>query len=412
MSVLNGYKEIKIVCQLFYPELVSTGQSMTQLAEALQREGIAVSVLCGPPTVVDTKSNYKQEMTYNGIFIKRVFSTRFPKLNTVGKLINHISFSLSVFFELIKLPSSTMLLTITNPPFLPMICALVRCLGGARFILKIADVYPDTVASVGLISKRNILYKLWEIGNKLVFKKAEKLIVLGRCMKAKIATKLSSEQKKKLVFIPIWTDDELIQENLEKLKQKENVYISKWNLMGKFVVLYTGNLGRFHDLETIIKAASILEKQEPGIHFLFVGEGYKKQWCQKTVFEQELRNCQFETYVPREDQAHVLQLAEIGLVSLDSSMIGYSVPSKTFALMAAKKAIVAIMPKQSEIALMVAEVGCGKVVNNGDVQNLVSTILQLKKDTEKRVQLGRNGAAAIQEKYSLKHAAQAYKRLF
>jgi glycosyltransferase involved in cell wall biosynthesis len=405
-------RKIKIVSQLFFPELVSTGQSMTQLAESLKERGFEIEVICGPPTLLETKGRVEKTINYNGILIHRVFSTRFPKLKFWGKLINHITFSLSVFFTLLKEPRKSMILTITNPPFLPFICALARIFGGPRFIVKVADVYPDTAVKLDMISSTGFINLVWSWLNKLVFKKAEALIVLGRCMESLMKGKIKKKHQDKIKPIHIWTDDELIIARMNELNLKPSeLYMKKWNLEGKFIVLYSGNLGRFHDLETIMYAAKELNQIDPDILFLFVGEGYKKSWCETFSQENILENCRFETYVPRSDQADVLSCVNCGVVSLDERMVGISVPSKTYAIMAASQPVLAILPKTSEIAMMIEETNSGRVIENGDVKALCSHILELKNDKNLNHSLGENAAEAIQTKYSLKKAAQEYDNL-
>ncbi|RAP35844.1 hypothetical protein DID80_05965 [Candidatus Marinamargulisbacteria bacterium SCGC AAA071-K20] len=404
-------KKIKIVSQLFYPELVSTGQSMTQLAEALKELDYSIEVICGPPTLLGEKGKVEREINYEGIIIQRIFSTRLPKLSLWGKLINHITFSLSVFFNLIKDPKDSLILTITNPPFLPFICALAKLFGGPRFIVKIADVYPDTAVKLDVISPKGIIDLFWTSLNKLVFKKAEALIVLGRCMDHLIKEKVHKKYQDKVVHIPIWTDDKLIMERITSLNNSDSDYVKRWRLESKFVVLYSGNHGRFHDLKTIMKAAKKLNQIDQSILFLFVGEGHAKKECVKFAEENILENCRFESYVPRSDQADILNSCNLGLVSLDERMVGISVPSKTYAIMAASRPVLAILPKTSEIALMVEETNCGRVIKNGDVDDLCSQIQTLKKDKALQETLGRNAHDAIKKKYSLKKAAEEYDKL-
>ena len=71
--------QLTIICQLFYPELISTGQSMTELAEALTDQGLNITVICGPPTLKKQTEPIPKEIHYKNIHIKRIWSTQFPK---------------------------------------------------------------------------------------------------------------------------------------------------------------------------------------------------------------------------------------------------------------------------------------------------------------------------------------------
>jgi len=107
--------KVLILCQLFYPELISTGQTLTELCEKLVDMNIDVDVLCGPPTITERKVSIQKERIYHGINIKRVWGTRFNKLNLVGRITNQITFSISVFLHLIFDKSRKPILVLTNP---------------------------------------------------------------------------------------------------------------------------------------------------------------------------------------------------------------------------------------------------------------------------------------------------------
>jgi len=204
-------------------------------------------------------------------------------------------------------------------------------------------------------------------------------------------------------LIHVWSDDRKI----KPAEGKENPFIKKWNLEGKFVISYSGNMGRFHDMETIIYAVQNLKKYKD-ILFLFIGEGYKKRWMEEFTTRQKLTNCQFSTYVNRNDLGLSLACAHVGLVSLLSGQEGLSVPSKTFGILAAGVPVIGIMSRTSEIALIIEENNCGIVVEPGDVQGLVDSILMLYNDTDLRKELGKNAVETINNKYSLKNAALKY----
>jgi len=399
---------VLILCQLFYPELVSTGQTLTELCEVLIDLGIDIEVVCGPPTILDGRTKVPRYLEYKGIKIKRVWGTRFPKLTFIGKFINQVTYALSVFFHLIFDFSKRPILVVTNPPFLGAICAMLRVFGGKSYIYLVFDVYPDTAIKLGVLREKGIIAKLWDWWNRIILKHASAVIVLGRCMKEVIVSKGkgTNSLSDKIHLIHVWSDDRLIQ----PVERKENPYIKKWNLEGKFVVIYSGNMGRFHDMETIMEAAKEL-KENKYILFLFIGEGYKKKWMEEYVNKWKLTNCQFHTYADRKDLGISLACAHVGLVSLTAGQEGLSVPSKTFGILAAGVPVIGIMSQTTEIALIIEENNSGIVVEPGDVKGLVNTILKLYTDRDLREKMGQNGRTAIDKKYNLKAAAMKYKHI-
>lgn len=398
--------KLLVLCQLFYPELISTGQTLTELCEELVDMGVDVEVVCGPPTIIDRKTQVPKYMEYRGIRIKRVWSTRFPKLNLFGKIINQVTFALSVFFYLFRDTSKRPILVLTNPPFLVVICGFLRMLGGKPYIYLIFDVYPDTTIKLRMLKEKGLIVKLWNLSNKFTFKYASSIIVIGRCMQEVIRKKVGAASAGKIHTIHVWSDDNLIQ----PVSRKKNPFIKKWGLEGKFAVSYSGNMGRFHDMETIMEAAKIL-KEYKDIVFLFIGEGHKKQWIMEFADKWKLANCQFHSYVDRENLGFSLSCAHVGLVSLAIEQEGLSVPSKTFGLMAAGVPVIAIMSSDSEIAKVVTEEDCGLVIKPGNVTDLSNALLDLYNKPERQKKMGVNARKAIDSKYNLHSAAKFYNDL-
>ncbi len=396
-----------VLCQLFYPELVSTGQTLTELCEELVQFGINVEVICGPQTILNRDKKIPKCMQHKGIHIRRVWGTHFPKLNLVGRVINQLTFAVSAFFYLLFYCPRKPILVLTNPPFLAVSCAILRALKiGGPYIYLVFDVYPDTAIKLGVIKGKSLLAHIWDRFNAFVFRHASAIVVIGRCMQDVIkqkAKKFDLKLDDKLHNINVWSNDKLI----SSASDRENPLRKKWNLEGKFVVGYFGNMGRFHDIETIVQTAEIL-KDNNDICFLFVGEGHKKQAIMEYATKHNLQNCQFNTYVDRGDLGHLMHLADVGVVSLLEGQEGLSVPSKAFGLMAAGVPIVAIMSAKSEIARIVKEENCGTLVKPGEKKVLASSILQLYYDKAKLDQMSTSALRAINDKYNLKQVARRY----
>jgi glycosyltransferase involved in cell wall biosynthesis len=399
----SNSSKLLVLCQLFYPELVSTGQTLTELCEQLAQMGVDVRVLCGPPTIVDRKTDVPKDLKYCGISIKRVWGTRFPKLNILGRMINQVTFAFSIFWHLLWDNSKRPILVLTNPPFLSIICAFFRIITGRPYIYLIFDVYPDTPIKLGLLKEKSFITRLWNLCNEITFRYSSRIIVIGRCMKEIITKKVGSKYLDKIHTIHVWSDDRLISTS----RKENNPFINEWGLEGRFVVSYSGNMGRFHDMETIMEGVRLLMKYDD-IVFLFIGEGHKKSLIMEYADKWQLTNCQFHTYVERENLGFSLACADVGLVSLSNGQEGLSVPSKTFGIMSAGVPVVAIMSSVSEIARILIEEECGVVVKPGDTKHFVDSILNLYNNRQKLKAMGSNAKKAIVSKYNLHAASKAY----
>ncbi len=399
--------ELLIACQLFYPELVSTGQTLTELAEQLAAQGVDVEVLCGPPTVWGQGEKVAKHMVHQGIRIRRVWGTTFPKLSLAGRLVNQLSFTASAFLYLLLRRPKRPILVLTNPPFLAFACATLRVLGlGPAYLYLIFDVYPETAVRLGLLRERSWLTWTWERLNRFAYRHASAMIVIGRCMRDVVHRKLNQggiPVNGNLRQIHVWCDDRAIR----PVPRRINPLAVTLGVQDKFVVGYFGNMGRFHDVETILEAAESL-RHERDIVFLLVGEGHKKQWAMRYARARGLDNCRFHGYVARELLSRLLSLADVGLVSLLNGQEGLSVPSKTFGLMAAGVPVLAVVPRGSEIARVVQEEGCGLWFEPGCSEGLAQGILELRRDRETARAMGANGRRAIESKYSLGRASRQY----
>ncbi|MDR3670296.1 MAG: glycosyltransferase family 4 protein [Holophaga sp.] len=402
--------KLLVLCQLFYPEMVSTGQTLTELCCELSDRAWDIEVVCASPTVQKAKEPVPSLLRHHDITIRRVWATRFPKLNILGRIINQATFTLSTLLYLLFRSGNRKILVLTNPPFLPFACVVAKCFRPKlKFALLVFDVYPDTAIHLQLFSKTSLPARLWDWLNERSFSLASKIIVIGRCMKEVILGKGQRgglDLRPKMEMVHIWSDDQAI-------ANTELVYpdvFAKHGLQGKFIILYSGNMGRFHDVDTILEAALAL-RSHPRIRFAFVGEGAKKQDVIAYIDRHALPNCIVDTYVPKEELGSLLRCANAGLATLLPGQEGLSVPSKTLGLMAAGLPVLAIMDPKAEIALLVKEAQFGRVIASGDVKALVQTLLEFEASPNLCKELGERGLELVRQTLSLTKAADRYSEI-
>ncbi len=397
---------LTILSRIFYPQEYSTGQTLTELSEVLTEKGVDVSVYAGPPVSFDRKSKFPKFINYKGIKVYRIKGASFSKNNLFGRIINDFTYIISMFFTLLFKKVESPLLVLTNPPLLGFIAVLIKKIKKIKFIYLIFDVYPDTAIRLRIIKKNGIIEKIWNNLNDLIFKNAEYVVVIGRDMKKIIINKFEAKniEKRKIVYIPIWTDDR----KFLNFNPKDNPLMKKFDLTNKFVVLYSGNLGKFHDIETIMSSASILDKKYDDIIFLFIGEGYKKEYAINFVNKHNLRNCIFSTFLPKRDYPYVLKLSDIAIVSLLPGQEGLSVPSKTFSYWAAGLPVIAIMSEHSEIGYIIKEYKAGFIVKPGNYLSVVNIIEKLYMNKEMIKKIGSRGEKLIKDDYNLNIISEKY----
>lgn len=398
--MLNKPK-VYVWCQFFYPELISTGQVVTELFVSLS-DAFNVEVHCAQPTIKKS-SKVPKILHYDGVRVVRLWSSTFPKISIIGKIINQITYSTSLFLKALFLPKESRINVFTDPFFLPLLLFILYPLKRFRYTITLFDLYPETLSRNKVLSERGVTYRVLEKLTNHVYANAKNVITIGRCMQ-KIVSSRPIHWKTKPAFIPIWCDTH----NVRKKTLPENYYRNLWDTRkNTFVVGYSGNLAKFHPIETFIQAAEIL-KGRKDIKFIFVGEGAQKKWVQKFCHNQNLVNCHFQTYVERESLGSLLSTFDCGLVGLNRDQTGLSVPSKTIGLMAAGVPVIACVDETSETAQMIREINCGYICSPEEPKILADLICQLKENPEQITSFKQAGVYASNTKYHIDTISGCY----
>jgi len=389
-----------IVSEIFYPSEASTGYILTKLAEGLVSE-YDVGVL----TALNGKSKEEAFEVYKGIKIYRCFATRFDKNELLLRLINAISFNISMLLKAFqKFSKNDLVLAVTNPPFLPYFALLISKIKRCKFIIVVHDVYPDLMAVLGLLKRSSLIFKTWSYLNKLLFAWSDLIIVLSADMKDLLCDRFKFYSlKEKIRAIPNWAETDTI-----KPDAKEHIGLVKdLGLKGKFIIEYAGNFGRPNDIETIIEAAKKLRDHDD-IIFLFAGDGAKRKWVEEEKKKWELQNLVQLGAYSRQDQQHVLNASDVSLIALIKGMRGISMPSRFYNILASGRPVIAIVDYDMEVASIIKKENIGWVVSPGDHSALAEAILEGQKD-KSLMKKGHKSRILAEEYYSYKRILLLYK---
>lgn len=401
-------KKIMVISELYYPEQNATGYFLTGIAEGLAKNGFRVTVLCGQPTYNKRGVKAEKEETRNAVQIKRCLATTFDSKNILGRLINFFTISFSIALSAIsRIKREDKVFVVTNPPLLPFLIRLICWLKGAQFFLLVHDVYPDVFVPLGLIKKSSLVYKLLSKLNVLLFESAHKIVVLGRDMYELVQKKGGNLNHKKITIIENWADINQI-----SLIDKEVCpIVKKHKLKDQFIVQYSGNHGRTHDLISLVKAAEIL-KDKKDITFLFIGSGSGKKALVNYVKNKGIKNVIFEDYVEFSQLNYALNTSDLFVISFKKGMSGISVPSRLYNLMAAEKPILASVDSNSEVAQVLHEELIGKSVDPSSPSALAEQILYFKNNPSEVKLMADRARKAAETKYSSSVIEEKYKLLF
>lgn len=379
---------------------------MTDLAESLVERGVKVTALAGRGRYNGGEKLPARE-EYRGVKIERAWTTSYGKGSFAKRLADYLSFYFGATWKLLRVPRQDILLALSHPPLIGLIALVIGRMRGMRVIALVQDIHPDLAIALGTIGARNPAARFLNWLNCIALRGADRVIVLSECMRKRIADKVGCERATRIDIIHNWADGSQI----KPLNGESNPFVSEHNLEGKFVVLFSGNLGHVNEFTTVLEAARRLCNL-PEILFLFVGDGVKGDEIKRFSEHHHLPNIRMLPYQPRESLYHSLAAGHALLTTLGEGLAGLSVPSKTYAIMAAGRPVLFVGDARSDIARLVAENDCGAVVAAGDDERLAEVIKEWAANDEKLAEMGKAARTLFESRFDRKHAVNAYLEAF
>jgi glycosyltransferase involved in cell wall biosynthesis len=402
--------DVVVVCQVFYPEMVSTGQTLTELVEELATYGLRIKVIAAQPTILSGSDEVDKIIEYKGIRIVRTWSTRFSKISFFGKLINLFTFFVTSSIEVVLRDKKVPLLLLTNPPYLPILGWIGNFLTNTKFGVLLFDIMPEQAELLNIVKRGGLLARLWMFLNKIWYQKADYVVVLSKDMldgaidNANLnGHKKEMEYRQKTHIIHVWSDDRIISP-IPKSQSKETLRLGALN---KFVIQYSGNHGRFHDIETLLGITKALKGREE-LLFQFIGEGYKKSLVIDYRDIEKAGNLYVSSYVDKSLLSDSLAMADLGVVAQLPGQERVCYPSKLLGIMASGRPILAICPEECEMARMIVENNLGFVIGNGKIEEGVSVIDMVSRDKALLSKMGKNAFEYLKGNLTLEKAAKKY----
>jgi len=398
-----------IISEPFYPQVAAIGQLLTDLSEDLINAGYKVKVITGNPNNIFVKNNtIPRKEKYKGIEIIRLKNTTFSKYRMAGRVLNYLTFHFLVFSRVLFYERPHLVFVLSTPPFISFSGLMLKILKKSKVIYNVQDLFPDLAIELGKLKNKLFIGFLKKL-SELIVRKVDKVVVVGEYMEKKIREELLKEtsENNHIITIHNWADGDkikVLRGNIE-----DNFLRKKWGLEGKFVVLYSGNIGYLHEFDTIIYAADFLAKEGlKEIVFVFIGEGIKKNYIEEKAREKGLNNILFFSYQPREMLTYSLGLADVSLVTLEKGFEGMVVPSKIYGILASGRPVIVVVGGESEIIEIIRKGKCGKIVKIRDCQALVNNIMDYYKNSEKCREDGLNGRRCFEKNFDRKIATKKY----
>ncbi len=380
---------------------------MTDLAESLVEQGVEVTALAGRGRYNGGGESLPVREVYRGVRIERAWTTRYGKGNPLWRLADYLSFYLGASWKLLTLPRHDIVMALTTPPLIGLVALLVGRLRGMRTVALVQDMYPEVAVALGTLRAGSLFTRVLEWLSRRVLRGADRIVVLGECMRERVTAKLGAEYSSRIDVIHNWADGEKIR----PLDGEKNPFREEHGLSDSFVVIFSGNLGRVNEFTTVLEAARCLREREDVV-FVFIGDGAKAGEIKSYARQHGLGNVRLLPYQSRESLRYSLAAGDAQLVTLAEGLAGLSVPSKTYAVLAAGRPVLFVGDPRSDVARLVLENECGAVTAAGDADGLSRIIATW---AANRAHVKRLGAAArevFERRFERAHAVGAYLQTF
>ena len=391
----------------FFPDQSASSQMLSDLAFHLAMIGREVHVITGKQLYDNPKVRLPAEETIKNVHVHRVATTHFGRSRLLGRSLDYLSFLASArrLADSLLRPNDIVIAK-TDPPLLSVLAMRAAKNGGAHLVNWLQDIYPDVAIQLGVQLLKGPVGWIFCYWRNQSLNAASTNVVVGYRMKEKILSLGIPDDRIRVIHN--WSDDQTIVPTGHAV----NNLRYEWGLQDKFVIGYSGNLGRAHEYQTIL-AASIQLLNLPHIVFLFIGGGYRFDELKHTVRKLGIeRSFRFVPYQPRANLANSLAVPDVHWISLRPELDGLIVPSKFYGIAAAGKPMISITARDGEIGRLVNRYNCGVVVEPGDFETLTYTIIRLSSDRNLLTLMGRRARKMLEAEFTREDSFRSWRRLF
>ena len=404
-------KKMLVYAHYFYPDVASTGQILTELCQGLQND-FEITVICVVPSYTGKiTEEYKNEKFYyeklENINIIRVSVLEFDKNKKVTRIKNILSYFFNSIKATKKVGKQNIVYTISQPPVLGGLLGYIgKKKTKAKLVYNIQDFNPEQIMAVNY-SKNKLILKVMMMLDKFVCRKSDLIITVGRDMQETLVNRFKNKKVPNNVVINNWMDETSVYP-LDKTDKNIIEFKKKYELDNKFVIMYSGNIGLYYDLENLVR----IIKKYKGINdiaFAIIGEGAIKNRLIEYCNENDMNNVVFIPYQDKEKIIYSLNAADVHLVTNAKGIKGVSVPSKIYGCMATNVPIFGILEEGSEAWKIIADSQCGILAHAGNYEEIEKAFDRIIKEKNEFTSKHLTGRKYLEDNFTKNRSIEKYK---
>jgi glycosyltransferase involved in cell wall biosynthesis len=386
------------VNRYFHPDQSATSRMLTDLAFRLSACGVRVAVVTSRQLYEDPRAALPAQEVIEGVTVYRVSTATRGRTRLLGRGLDYLSFHMAAGWKLLQvLARGDVVVAKTDPPLISLVVSRAAALRGAVLVNWLQDLFPE-VASVltpGLIP--TWLGRWLTSARNASLRRAAMNVVLGEGMRRRLSN--IGIDATRVRVIPNWADPTTVIPQATQTSATRQ----RLGLGGRFVVGYSGNLGRAHDFETLVGAARLL-RGDPHFAFLITGSGAKAVALRDAIRAEGIESFFFQNYQPAELLSDSLAAADVHFVSLLPALEGLIVPSKVYGILAAGRPALFVGDTSGDVASMLTSEGCGVAVEMGDCARLAAELTALRDSPARLSSMGLKARELALSRYTSAHA--------
>ncbi len=386
----------------------SAARLYSELAETLRVWGHHATVITSQPKrylaqddPASTSGPPRRE-ELNGVDVHRVPALRVmwgvPLLRGFEQFLTALTYLLAGLF---LRPRQAVI--VYSPPLpLGISAYILSRLWRAQCILNVQDLYPKTAVDLGLL-RNGLLVAVANGIESFLYRHVDSIVVHSPSYRDHVAARGGDPSKVHL--ISNWEDLEAFTPGKGGDGFREDLGIE-----GAFLVVHAGVMGFAQGLYQVVEAAVHLREYRD-IVFLLVGDGAMRGGLERQAQDAGNVGVRFLGLRPSSDYQRILAAADVCLVSLHKQLRSPGIPGKLQSIMAAGKATICCLRRDSDPAHMVEEASCGLTVEAGEPEALAEAVLRLYRDRELCETMGRQGRGYAEEHFRREVAVRRYEAL-
>lgn len=406
--------KILYVTQYFPPEMGAPAARAAELARRWAATGHQVTILTGfpnhPTGVVPLEWRGKLRRlvlreNFAGVRVVRTWLLPFPNRKAYERILNYSSFCISSAITGLFLSRPDVVIA-TSPQLLVGLSGWWLARGKrVPFIFEVRDLWPESLAAVGMGNENSLLHRALSKLAGFLYEHSDRVVVVTLAFKNYLVEHWRVPEQK-ISVVENGVETELFSPQAATSDLCRTLR-EAWQAEGKFAVCYIGTMGLAHGLETLLRAASTLQRSHPNVLFILVGEGADKERVISLARSQNLTNLRFVDQQPRETIPAYIGASDVCLVLLKKTELFKTViPTKMLEFMSCARPLILGVDGQARAIL--EEARAGLFIEPENAEALAAAITELSADADLRASLGTNGRKYILRKFTREQTAGIY----